>query len=186
MTTHKLMIAGFGGQGILMMGQLIAYAAMFEDKEVTWIPSYGPEMRGGTANCSVIVSDKKISSPVIVEATTAAVMNQPSLTRFEPFLRPGGQLFINTSLIKNLPNRNDLEIYQIDANGIAAGLGADKAANIVMLGAIINKTDIVKPESVITAMEKLMKGRKEELLPINKKALTAWQSTDHSFGAAKQ
>ena len=176
MTAHKLIIAGFGGQGILMMGQLIAYAAMFEGKEVTWIPSYGPEMRGGTANCSVIVSNKKISSPIILEASTVAAMNQLSMAKFEPTIRQNGQLFINTSLIKNLPTRSDLEVVPIDANGIAADLGADKVANIVMLGAIVDRTGIVKPESIIEAMEKLMKGSKEYLLPLNKKALTAWKN----------
>lgn len=176
MTAHKLIIAGFGGQGILMMGQLIAYAAMSEGREVTWMPSYGPEMRGGTANCSVIVSDKKISSPIILEASTVAAMNQPSLTKFEPILAPGGKLFINISLIKNLPTRSDLEIVSVDANGIAAGLGTDKVSNIVMLGAIVDQTEIVKTESVVAAMEKLMKGDKENLLPLNRKALTAWKN----------
>jgi 2-oxoglutarate ferredoxin oxidoreductase subunit gamma len=102
-------------------------------------------------------------------------MNQPSLTKFEPMIRPNGQLFINTSLIKNLPTRTDLEVVTIDANGIAAGLGADRVANIVMLGAIVERTGIVKPESIIKAMEKLMKGSKENLLPLNKKALTSWK-----------
>lgn len=176
MAVHKLIIAGFGGQGVLMMGQLIAYAAMHEGKEVTWLPSYGPEMRGGTANCSVIVSDKKISSPIILEATAVAAMNLPSLIKFESILKPGGQLFLNTSLIKELPARNDLEIWKIDANGIAAGLGSDKVSNMVILGAIVDKTDIVKTESIEKAMEKLFTGKKAELLPLNKEALTAWKS----------
>lgn len=176
MATYKLVIAGFGGQGVLLMGQLIAYAAMFEEKEVTWLPSYGPEMRGGTANCSVIVSDKKISSPIILEADVVAALNLPSLVKFEKILKPGGQLFINTSLIKDLPARDDLEIWQIDANGIAAGLGSDKISNMVILGAIINRTGIVKTESVEKAMEKLMKGGKERLLPLNRQALSAWKA----------
>jgi len=176
MATHKLIIAGFGGQGVLLMGQMIAYAAMFEGKEVTWMPSYGPEMRGGTANCSVIVSDKKISSPIITEATVVAVMNQPSLAKFESIVKPGGQLFINTSLIKDLPTRNDLEIYKIDANEIAIGLQNDKVSNMVILGAIVNKTGIVKLESIEKVMEKLFTGNKAKLLPLNKQALTAWKA----------
>lgn len=176
MTTHKLIIAGFGGQGILLMGQLIAYAAMYENKEVTWIPSYGPEMRGGTANCSVIVSDKRISSPLIVEATAVAVMNQPSLAKFESMVIPGGKLFINTSLIKDLPSRNDLEIYSIDANLIAKELHNDKVSNMVILGAIIRNTGIVKQESIEKAMDKLFDGDKAALLPLNKKALAVWEA----------
>lgn len=176
MATHKLIIAGFGGQGVMLMGQMIAYAGMFEGKEVTWMPSYGPEMRGGTANCSVIVSDKKISSPIIVEATAAAVMNQPSLEKFESIVKPGGLLFINTSLIKDLPTRNDLEIFKIDANEIAVELRNDKVSNMVILGAIVNKTGIVKLESIEKAMEKLFTGNKAKLLPLNKQALTAWEA----------
>lgn len=175
MATHKLIIAGFGGQGVLIMGQLIAYAAMQEGKEVTWLPSYGPEMRGGTANCSVIVSDKKISSPIILEADVVAAMNLPSLVRFERILKPGGQLFVNTSLIENLPTRNDLKVWNINANEIAAGLGNDKVSNMVVLGAIVNKTGMVKAESVENAMEKLIKGGKEKLLPLNRQALCAWK-----------
>ncbi len=176
MATHKLVIAGFGGQGVMLMGQMIAYAGMLEGKEVTWMPSYGPEMRGGTANCSVIVSDKKISSPIIVEATAVAAMNLPSLIKFEKILKPGGQLFMNTSLIKELPTRNDLEIYQIEANEIAVALRNDKVSNMVILGAIINKTGIVKQESIEKVMEKLFSGNKAKLLPLNKQALTAWEA----------
>lgn len=176
MAVCKLIIAGFGGQGVLMMGQLVAYAAMYEGKEVTWLPSYGPEMRGGTANCSVIVSDKKISSPIILEADVVAALNVPSLVKFEHILKPGGQLFINTSLIKNLPDRNDLEVWQIDANELAAGIGSDKVSNMVILGAIVNRTGMVKPESVEKAMEKLFTGKKAKMLPLNKEALTAWKA----------
>jgi 2-oxoglutarate ferredoxin oxidoreductase subunit gamma len=176
MAVHKLIIAGFGGQGVLIMGQLIAYAAMYEGKEVTWLPSYGPEMRGGTANCSVIVSDKKISSPIILEADVVAAMNLPSLVKFERILKPGGQLFVNTSLIKNLPTRRDLEVWNINANEIAAGLGNDKVSNMVVLGAIVNKTGMVKAESVEKAMEKLFTGKKAKLLPLNIEALTAWKA----------
>lgn len=176
MATHKLIIAGFGGQGVLMIGQLIAYAAMYEGKEVTWLPSYGPEMRGGTANCSVIVSDKKISSPIIVEADVVAALNLPSLVKFESILKSGGHLFINTSLIKNLPQRDDLEVWQVDANELAAGLGDDKVSNMVILGAILNKTGMVKQKSIEKAMEKLFTGKKAKLLPLNKEALTAWKA----------
>ena len=175
MATHKLIIAGFGGQGVMLIGQMIAYAGMLEGKEVTWMPSYGPEMRGGTANCTVIVSDKKISSPIVTEATAVVVMNQPSLVKFEKMVAPRGQLFINTSLIKEKPSREDVEILNVDANKIAADLHSDKVSNMVILGAIVNKTNIVKLESIKKVMEKFFTGKKSELLSINKKALTSWQ-----------
>lgn len=176
MTTHKLVIAGFGGQGVMLIGQMIAYAGMLEGKEVTWMPSYGPEMRGGTANCSVIVSDKRISSPIVTEATAVVAMNLPSLMKFESMIKPGGQLFVNTSLIKEQPSRNDVEIYNIDANEIAVRLRNDKVSNMVILGAIVKKTGMVKLESVEKVMEKLFTGKKAKLLPLNKEALTAWEA----------
>ncbi|MEL7657558.1 MAG: 2-oxoacid:acceptor oxidoreductase family protein [Bacillota bacterium] len=176
MAVHKLIIAGFGGQGVMLIGQMIAYAGMLEGKEVTWMPSYGPEMRGGTANCSVIVSDKKISSPIVTEATAVVAMNLPSLTKFESLVKPGGQLFINTSLIKEESSRNDVEIYKIDATGIALSLQNEKVSNMVILGAIVNQTGIVKRESIEKVMEKLFTGKKAKLLPLNKEAMTAWKA----------
>lgn len=175
MATHKLIIAGFGGQGVMLIGQMIAYAGMLEGKEVTWMPAYGPEMRGGTANCTVIVSDKKISSPVVTEATAVVAMNLPSLTKFERFVKPDGQLFVNTSLIKEKPSRNDIEILSVDANQIAVNLHNDKVSNMVVLGAIVNKTNVVKTASIEKIMEELFTGKKAKLLPINKQALNAWQ-----------
>lgn len=174
MATHKLIIAGFGGQGVMLIGQMIAYAGMLEGKEVTWMPSYGPEMRGGTANCTVIVSDKKISSPVVTEATAVVAMNLPSMTKFEGTVKQGGQLFVNTSLIKDKPSRDDVEIYNVDANEIAVSLHNDKVSNMVVLGAIVNKTGVVKLESIEKVMEKLFTGKKAKLIPMNKEALTAW------------
>lgn len=176
MALHKLVIAGFGGQGVMLIGQMIAYAGMLEGKEVTWMPSYGPEMRGGTANCSVIVSDKKISSPIVTEATAVVAMNLPSLIKFESLVKPGGQLFVNTSLIKEQPSRNDVEIYSVDANEIAVSLHNDKVSNMVILGAIVSKTGMVKLESIEKVMEKLFTGNKAKLLPLNKEALTAWKA----------
>ncbi|NLP30413.1 MAG: 2-oxoacid:ferredoxin oxidoreductase subunit gamma [Clostridiales bacterium] len=174
MATHKLIIAGFGGQGVLLTGQIIAYAGMMEGKEVTWMPSYGPEMRGGTANCTVIVSDKKISSPVINEATTVVAMNLPSLVKFESMVEPGGKIFINSSLIGEKPKRDDVEVYSIKANEIAADLNNAKVANMVMLGAVVDKTGIVKRESVERVLEKLFTGNKADLIALNKQALRAW------------
>ncbi|MFA7660603.1 MAG: 2-oxoacid:acceptor oxidoreductase family protein [Anaerovoracaceae bacterium] len=175
MATHKLIIAGFGGQGVMLIGQMIAYAGMFEGKEVTWMPSYGPEMRGGTANCTVIVSDKKINSPVISEATSVVAMNLPSMIKFEDMVIPGGKLFVNRSLIKEKPKRDDVDVYNIDANEIAASLHSDKVSNMVILGAIARVTGVVKPESIEKVMEKLFTGNKSRLIPLNMQALTAWK-----------
>lgn len=176
MAVHKLIIAGFGGQGVMLIGQMLAYAGMLEGKEVTWMPSYGPEMRGGTANCSVIVSDKRISSPIVTEATAVVAMNLPSLSKFEGLVKPGGQLFVNTSLIKEQSTRDNVEICNIDANEIALSLGNEKVSNMVVLGAIVNRTGIVKQESIEKVMEKLFTGNKAKLLPLNKEALTAWKA----------
>lgn len=173
MATHKLIIAGFGGQGVMLIGQMIAYAAMLEGKEVTWMPSYGPEMRGGTANCTVIVSDRKINSPIVSEATSVIVMNLPSLVRFENMVVPGGKLFVNRSLIKEKPKRDDIDVYYIDANEIAAGLHNDKVANMVILGAVVSVTGVVELESIIKVMDKIFIGNKSKLILLNKQALTA-------------
>ncbi|NLY70959.1 MAG: 2-oxoacid:ferredoxin oxidoreductase subunit gamma [Clostridiales bacterium] len=176
MATHKLIIAGFGGQGVLLTGQIIAYAGMMEGKEVTWMPSYGPEMRGGTANCTVIVSDKKISSPVINEATAVVAMNLPSLVKFENMVEPGGKIFINSSLIDEEPKRDDIEVYSIKANEIAEGLNNSKVANMVILGAVIDNTGIVKRESVEKVLENIFTGDKANLIDLNKQALRAWNA----------
>ena len=176
MATHKLIIAGFGGQGVLLTGQIIAYAGMMEGKEVTWMPSYGPEMRGGTANCTVIVSDKKISSPVINEATAVVAMNLPSLVKFENMVEPGGKIFINSSLIDEEPKRDDIEVYSIKANEIAEGLNNSKVANMVILGAVIDNTGIVKRESVEKVLENIFTGDKANLIDLNNQALRAWNA----------
>lgn len=178
MSTHKIMVAGFGGQGVILIGQMIAYAAMYDGKEVTWMPSYGPEMRGGTANCSVIVSDKKISAPVIAEggATAVVAMNQPSLLKFESLLAPGGKLFVNTSLIEAKPVRTDIQVVNVDANELAVGLANLKVANMVMLGAIVRETGVVSIQAIEKVMDKQFTGSKAKLLPLNKQALTAWQA----------
>ncbi len=132
---ERIIIAGFGGQGVMAMGQLLTYAGMIEGKHVSWLPSYGPEMRGGTANCSVIVSSEPVGSPVVVNSTTAIVMNKPSLDKFEPSVNKGGRLFINSSLIEQKSKRDDIEVYYISANEIADELGNMRVANMVMLGA---------------------------------------------------
>ena len=169
---NKVICAGFGGQGVMSMGQLLAYAGMIEDKYVSWLPSYGPEMRGGTANCGVTVSDEEIGSPIITnDADIAIVMNLPSLIKFEKDVKPGGKIFINSSLIEKKVERTDIEVYYIDANKIAADIGNIKAANLVMLGAVLKSTPIVDIESILEAFKKVFGPSKERFIPQNREAL---------------
>lgn len=168
---HKFIMSGFGGQGVMSMGMMLAYAGMLEGKEVTWLPSYGPEMRGGTANCHVIVSNKPISSPIISKATDIIAMNLPSLTKFESYLEKDGHLFINSSLIDVPPTRDDIQSYNLKVNDLALSLKNDKVANMVMLGAVIEKTQVVSLNSLETVLEKMFGGKKKELIPVNLEAL---------------
>lgn len=169
--TLEAIFAGFGGQGVMLMGQLLAYSGMYEGKQVSWFPSYGPEMRGGTANCSVVVSDETVGSPVISEPDILVAMNRPSLEKFESMLKPGGTLFYNSSLIHITPKRTDIKVVAIAANDIASELGNDKVANMVMMGAILKQTGIVKLETVISVLKKTMTGKKQALIPMNQLAL---------------
>ncbi len=172
MATEKVIIAGFGGQGVMSMGQLLTYAGMIEEKQVSWLPAYGPEMRGGTANCSVIVSDGLVGSPIITQdATCAIVMNLPSMTKFEKNLVPGGKLIINASLVDQEPTRTDIDVYKIDANGIAEGVGNPKVANMVMLGAYLELTGVVSPKAVNETLKKVYGAGKEHFIPLNQQAL---------------
>ena len=167
----KMFFAGSGGQGTLAIGQMIAKAAMDEGKEVTWLPSYGPEMRGGTANCTVVVSDKPIACPLINDADLLVVMNLPSLLKFESMVTPGGLLIINSSLVPEKAKRDDIRVLYVPANEKAVELGNDKAANMVMLGAILKETGIVETETIREQMRHMFSGRKEKFLPLNLAAL---------------
>jgi len=167
---QEIIIAGFGGQGVLLMGQLLTYAGMLEDKHVSWIPSYGPEMRGGTANCSVIISDELIGSPIVYEPTAVVVMNLQSLDKFELAVQPKGILIINSSLIEKGLMRDDIEVYRVPVNDIAAELGNPKMANMVALGALIAATGTAKSESLYKAFAKKF-ATKAELLTANKQAI---------------
>lgn len=164
-------MAGFGGQGVMSMGQLLTYAGMIENKHVSWLPSYGPEMRGGTANCNVMVSDGPIGSPIVTEATAAIVMNRPSLDKFEDDVVKGGNLLINSSLIDRKANREELNAYYIPANEMAVELGNAKVANMIMLGAYLELTKAVKVESIVAALKKVFGESKAHLIPLNEKAL---------------
>ncbi|MDI6907952.1 MAG: 2-oxoacid:acceptor oxidoreductase family protein [Thermoanaerobacterales bacterium] len=168
---EEILIAGFGGQGILSTGQLLAYAGMEEGKHVAWIPSYGPEMRGGTANCGVTVSDTPISSPLVTEPTCLIVMNQPSLEAFAPNVVSGGLIIINSSLVENRVGRRDVRVLAIPANEIAEDLGSSRVAANVLLGACIAVTGVVVLESAVAALAKVLPPRRHNLIPVNRSAL---------------
>ena len=176
MATTKLFFAGSGGQGVLTMGQMLTYAAMYGDMNTTWLPSYGPEMRGGTANCPVVIdTDKPVSCPLIYEADDVVVMNLPSLIKFESLVKPGGNLFINSSMIEQKATRDDINVYYVPCNQIGMDLGNARTANMVMLGALVEVSRVVPVEMVYKIMEKTFSGRKAALLDLNKKAFHAWK-----------
>jgi 2-oxoglutarate ferredoxin oxidoreductase subunit gamma len=169
---QDVMFAGFGGQGIMLIGQMLAYAGMAEGREVSWLPSYGPEMRGGTAYCAVVVSDKPIGSPVTGNPQVVVAMNRPSLEKFGPKVKPGGIAVINSSLIDVRTGRDDVREILVPCNEIALSLGAAKSANLVVLGALLGCTDLVKLESVDVLIEKQF-AKKPQFIPLNKQALRA-------------
>ncbi len=166
----KAVTAGFGGQGVLSMGLNLAQAALLEGENVTYLPSYGAEVRGGTANCTVAISDDEIASPVASSPEFVIVMNQPSAVRFQNQIQSGGLFFINSSLVKSEVLRGDIDIITVAANSIAENLGSPKAANMVMLGAFTKKTSLVSLDSVIKALKSTL-GAKHKLLAVNENAL---------------
>lgn len=169
--TYELIFAGFGGQGVLSMGQTLAYAALMENKNVTWMPSYGPEMRGGTANCIVIVSNERISSPIISTFDILVALNQPSLDKFESKVRPSGLIIYDSTNILNPPTRKDIEIYPIPASEAANKLKNMKIMNMVVLGSLLELKPIVTNESVLNALRKVLPERYHHLIPLNETAL---------------
>lgn len=170
---EKIICAGFGGQGIMFIGQLLTYSGMQEGKEVSWLPSYGPEMRGGTANCNVVIADTPVASPVITnDATCAIIMNLPSLDKFEADVVANGTILVNSSLIERKVARKDVKAYYILANEVAIELGNGRVANVVMLGAYLKLfTTVVKPKTVIAALTEALSEKKSHLIEINEKAL---------------
>ncbi len=182
-TAHEIIIAGFGGQGVLSMGQIIAYAAMMEEKEISWMPSYGPEMRGGTANCIVIVSPTRISSPIITQFDSAIVLNQPSLDKFGKAVKPGGLLLCERSAILSPCTRTDIEILSVPAFEEAQRLQKKQVANMIVLGAFLERRPIVSPENVLQALKKVLPERHHHLLPLNEQALQRGKELAHEFAA---
>lgn len=167
---QEIVISGFGGQGVMVMGQLLTYAGMLEGKHVSWMPSYGPEMRGGTANCAVIIDENSIGAPTVAEPTAVVALNLPSLDKFEKMLLPHGALIINSSLIPKKAQRTDLAVYYVPINEIAAELGNPKVINMVALGALVAATGAVEVEAVITAFAKKF-ASKPQIVELNKEAV---------------
>jgi 2-oxoglutarate ferredoxin oxidoreductase subunit gamma len=177
MTQTEIVIAGFGGQGVLFAGQLLAYAGMDNGKHVTWIPSYGPEMRGGTANCTVIIADEEIGSPLVRNPRAAIALNLPSLDKYEPLLVPDGTLVYNSSLIDRIVNRPDLELIPVPATEIAEELEDKRLANVVMLGALATRLPDLELEMLEDALNNHLPARHKRLLPANIEALRAGART---------
>ncbi len=168
---EEIVIAGFGGQGVLFAGQLLAYAGLAEGRNVTWIPSYGPEMRGGTAHCTVVVSDDEIGSPLVSQPTVAIVLNQPSMDRYAPLVRPGGVLIVDSALISGHAGRLDIREIAIPAKDIAADLGYPQTANVVLLGALIGATGVVSPATLERMLAEHLSTRHRAALEANQQAL---------------
>ncbi len=167
----ELIIAGFGGQGILSAGRLIAYAGMLEGKYVSWLPSYGPEMRGGTANCAVVISDEPVGSPILDTVNCLVVMNGPSLEKFEKIVEPDGIIISDSSLVEAKPKRTDIEFAGVPATQIASDMGNLTYANIIILGKLLAKTGIVSKESFEAALKKVLPAKKHYMIPEEMKAL---------------
>lgn len=165
---EEIIIAGFGGQGVMSMGQLLAYAGMLEGKHVSWLPSYGPEQRGGTANCAVVVSDEPVGSPVVSRPTTAIILNNPSFEKFEPQVKSGGLLILNSSLITRASARTDIKVIEVNATHLANELGNSKTANMILLGAYLGHSPFLSLNSVIQSLNKVLSPG---LISINIQAL---------------
>jgi 2-oxoglutarate ferredoxin oxidoreductase subunit gamma len=168
---EEIIIAGFGGQGVLSMGKILAYSGLMQGQEVSWLPSYGPEQRGGTANVTVILSDEKISSPVLNFYDTAIVLNQPSLDKFERKVKPGGTLIFDSNGFHKFPTRTDINIYQIDATEYAYANDSTKTMNMIILGGLLKVRPIVMVENVLKGLKKSLPDRHHHLLGMNEKAI---------------
>lgn len=171
----EIIISGFGGQGVLSMGKILAYTGMMEGKEVTWMPAYGPEQRGGTANVTVIVSDQRISSPILSKYDVAIVLNQPSLDKFEPKVKPGGILIYDSFGILNPPTRTDISVYKVDAMDKTAELKNSKVFNMVILGALLKVCPVVSTKGLEAALFKTLPERHHKLIPLNMQAVEEGQ-----------
>ncbi len=168
---EEIIIAGFGGQGVLSMGKILAYSGIMQDQEVSWFPSYGPEMRGGTANVTVILSDDRISSPIINHFDTAIILNQQSLDKFEEMVKPGGTLIFDPNGIIHEPSRKDIKVFKIEGTKLAAEMQQPKIFNMIILGAFLKAKPVVDIEHVKLGLEKSLPERHHKLIPMNIDAL---------------
>ena len=169
--TNRFLIAGFGGQGLLFAGKFLAYKGMMEDKQVTWLPSYGPEMRGGTASCSVVLSDEPVSSPIVDEPDVLMVMNLPSLDKYESTVAPGGTIFVDSTLIERKVQRTDVNVVYIPATGLASENNMASLANMILMGAILKHLDQFDSDGINAALKKVVSARHQEMFNFNLKAL---------------
>jgi 2-oxoglutarate ferredoxin oxidoreductase subunit gamma len=169
--THEALFAGFGGQGVLSMGMTLGYAGVVEGKEISWMPSYGPEMRGGTANCIVIVSDRRISSPIVTTFDTVVALNQPSVDKFEHAVRPSGLMIYDSTNIITPPARADISVLGIPASEEAVKMKNGRIMNMIVLGAMLERTRVVEVQSVMNALKKVLPERYHHLLPLNEQAI---------------
>jgi 2-oxoglutarate ferredoxin oxidoreductase subunit gamma len=169
--TEEIIIAGFGGQGVLSMGKILAYSGIMQDKEVSWFPSYGPEMRGGTANVTVIISDERVSSPVLNEYDSAILLNQQSLDKFESRVKKGGLLLYDGNGITRHPERNDIDIYRVDAADEAAKMSTTRTFNMIVLGGFLKIKSVVMLENVLKGLKKSLPPRYHHLIPVNEQAI---------------
>ena len=171
--THQILIAGFGGQGVLFAGKFLAYKGMVEDKNISWLPSYGPEMRGGTANCSVVLSDMPVGSPIITAPDVLVAMNLPSLQKFVDSVVPGGKIFVDSTLIDAKVERTDVEVFYIPATQMAKDAGFSTLANMILMGKVIKETDAVRFDNNLETLKSFIPAKKEKLIDINCQALQA-------------
>lgn len=170
---YQIVIAGFGGQGLLFAGKVLAYAALTEQRELSWLPSYGPEMRGGTANCNVIISDSPVGSPIVQNPNVLMVMNTPSLDKYEKSVVPGGKIFVDSTLISRKVEREDVEAFYIPATKMAADMGMPTLANMILLGAIVKATGCITDEGMLAGLNKIIPAKKANLLDANLKCIQA-------------
>jgi 2-oxoglutarate ferredoxin oxidoreductase subunit gamma len=184
--TEEIIIAGFGGQGVLSMGKILAYSGIMQNQEVSWMPSYGPEMRGGTANVTVILSDERISSPYLKLFDTAIILNQQSMDKFESTIKPGGLLIYDPNGISHHPTRKDIKIFQVEATKLAAEMGNKKIFNMIILGGFLKEKPIVKLENVIEGLKKSLSERYHHLIPLNVEAINKGMESITAFNVKER
>ena len=180
MAHHEIVIAGFGGQGLLFIGKILAYAGLVEKRQLSWLPSYGPEMRGGTANCNVILSDDPVGSPIVQHPNVLIVMNTPSLDKYESAVVPGGKIFVDSTLISRKVERSDVDVYYIPATQMAKDLELGNLANMILLGSVIRETKCIREETVEEALKHVIPARKANLFDANMQALQAGMAFENA------